>query len=146
VKTQNTHYIMCGYFGNIFILYSEFLLTLTGVFLTLTEVFPCFFLSSKANARVKLVKTWHSPHSSKLVVMCVVPLLFVLFVCKCVLCYCHRVTTQLQLTNISYHDIKLKIKTQTCNHAPFGFRIHCSSVETKEHNKHRIILVIGVRK
>ena len=26
----------------------------------------------------------------------------VLFVCKCVLYYCHRVATQLQLTNISY--------------------------------------------
>jgi Flp pilus assembly protein TadB len=30
----------------------------------LTEVFPCFFLSCKANARVKLVKTGHGPHSS----------------------------------------------------------------------------------
>ena len=28
---------------------------------------------------------------------------YVLFVCKCVLYYCHRVATQLQLTNISYH-------------------------------------------
>ena len=58
---------------------------------TLTEVFPCFFLSCKANARVKLAKTGHGLHSSTLVVICVVLLLFVLlykyvlFVCKCVL-------------------------------------------------------------
>jgi len=60
-----------------------------AVFLTLTEVFPCFFHSCKANARVKLAKTGHGPHSSTLVVICVVRLLFVLFyvlfVCKCVL-------------------------------------------------------------
>ena len=31
---------------------------------TLTEVFPCFFLSCKANARVKLAKTGNGPHSS----------------------------------------------------------------------------------
>ena len=30
----------------------------------LTEVFPCFFLSCKANARVYLAKTGHGPHSS----------------------------------------------------------------------------------
>ena len=62
---------------------------LTEVFLTLTEVFTCFFLSCKANARVKLAKTGHGPHSSTLVVICVVRLLFVLFfvlfMCKCVL-------------------------------------------------------------
>ena len=49
----------------------------------------CFFLSCKANARVKLAKTGHGQHSSTLVVICVVRLLFVLFyvlfVCKCVL-------------------------------------------------------------
>ena len=32
----------------------------------LTEVFPCFFLSCKANARVNLAKTGHGPLSSKL--------------------------------------------------------------------------------
>jgi hypothetical protein len=31
---------------------------------TLTEVFPFFFLSCKANARVKPAKTGHGPHSS----------------------------------------------------------------------------------
>ena len=30
----------------------------------LTEVFPCFFLGCKANARVILAKTGHGPHSS----------------------------------------------------------------------------------
>ena len=68
---------------------TEVFLNLTEVFLTLTEVFPCFFLSRNANTRVKLAKTGHGPHSSTLVCICVVRLLFVLFcvlfVCKCVL-------------------------------------------------------------
>jgi hypothetical protein len=59
----------------------------TEVFLTVTEVFPCFSLSCKANATVKLVNTGH--HSSTLICICVVRLLFVLFyvlfVCKYVL-------------------------------------------------------------
>jgi hypothetical protein len=42
---------------------------------TLTEVFPCFFLSCKANARVLLVKDGARPALSKLVnfliVLCV---------------------------------------------------------------------------
>jgi len=64
--------------------------TVTEVFLKLTEVFPCFFLSCKTNARVKLAKTGHGLHSSKLVCICVVRLLlfvlfYVLFLCKCVL-------------------------------------------------------------
>jgi len=49
---------------------------MTEVFLNLTEVFPCFFLSCKANARVKLTKTGHGPHSSTLVVICVVLCIF----------------------------------------------------------------------
>jgi hypothetical protein len=48
-------------------------------------LFPQF----KANARVKLANMGHGQHSSTLVVICVVRLLFVLFyelfVCKCAL-------------------------------------------------------------
>jgi hypothetical protein len=51
--------------------------------------FSVLFLSCKANARVKLAKTGHGPHSSTLVCICVVRYLFVLFyvffVCKCIL-------------------------------------------------------------
>jgi hypothetical protein len=81
---------------------TEVFRNLTEVSFTLTEVFPCFFLGCKANARLKLAKTGHGPHSTTLVV-------FVLFGCYlycsiyylCVNVYCHRVTTQLQLINIS---------------------------------------------
>jgi hypothetical protein len=37
---------------------------------TLTEVFPCFFLSCKANARVILAKMGHAPHSCSVVNLC----------------------------------------------------------------------------
>jgi len=50
-------FVMCGCFGNV-------CCTLTVVFLTLTDVFPCFIFSCKANAGVKLAKTGHGLHSS----------------------------------------------------------------------------------
>jgi hypothetical protein len=70
------------------------------------------FLSCKANARVNPAKTGHGQHSSYFlccfmyfcVVLCIVCFVSfsVFFVCICVLYYCHRVATQLQL-NMSYH-------------------------------------------
>jgi len=54
---------------------------------TLTEFFPCFFLSCKANVRVNPAKTGHGQHSSKLFV-----LFYVLFVlCRSVYCVCVNV-------------------------------------------------------
>ena len=50
----------------------------------LTEVFPCFFFSCKANARVYLAETWHGPHSSLIVLFCV--LFCVDCVVLCIVC------------------------------------------------------------
>jgi hypothetical protein len=76
----------------------------------------------------------------------------VLFVCKCVLYYCHRVLTQLQLTNISCHvqnhasmikrkcDLKTNDRLSACNHLTcceeFTVRMSCLkmvSVDTETH-------------
>jgi hypothetical protein len=47
---------------------------------TQTEVFPCFLLSCKANARVKPAKTGHGPHYSKFL-CCSVYCLFCVVLC-----------------------------------------------------------------
>jgi len=90
--------------------------------------FSVLFLSCKANSRVKLAKSGHGPHLFRIIVFCVVPVIvlcyclyavLLLLCCTvivllcyylccpmywlCVLYHYHRVFTQLQLTNISYH-------------------------------------------
>ena len=52
-----------------FVIIPSILLRVCYKFKLCQAVFPCFFLSCKANARVKLAKTGHGPHSSKLVVI-----------------------------------------------------------------------------
>jgi hypothetical protein len=69
---------------------------------------------------IRLAKTGHAPHSSKnkCVVLCIVCFVsfFVLFVCKCVLYYCHRVVTQLQFNKyISYIKVLNNLVTK---HSP----------------------------
>ena len=113
-------FVICGCFWyyvyctltEVFLNLTEVFLNLTEGFLTLTEVFPCFSLSCKSNASVKLTKTRHGPHSSTLVCICVVRLLFVLFyvlfVCKCVLLPGDN-PTAVNKYIISYHIISYHI-------------------------------------
>jgi hypothetical protein len=77
------------------------------------KFFPAFSSVVRQMPGYTSQKTGHGPHSSKLVncvVLCIVCFVSfsVLFVCICVLYYCHRVSTQLQL-NISYYMISYNI-------------------------------------
>jgi hypothetical protein len=89
-------YIVLFLFNNViyvFLLLCLCILIVCLCMTTLTEVFPCFFLSCTANARVKPANTGHGPHSSKF--LCCSMYCFVsysaLSACICVLYYCHRV-------------------------------------------------------
>jgi hypothetical protein len=76
---------------------------------TMTGVFPCFFLSCKQMPRYNSQRLGTARTRLKLIVS-----FCVLLVCKCVLYYCHRVSTQLQLTNMSYININDVRKVGGC--------------------------------
>jgi hypothetical protein len=115
-------FVMSGCSGNMYTVHwLRFLLT--------WQVFPCFFLSCRANAKVKLAKTGHGPHSSTLVVICIVRLLFVLscvlFVCKCVLSPGDNlIAVNKYITFFDY--LTLKLSTVKSFHMPF----ECLTVHT----------------
>jgi hypothetical protein len=65
---------------------------------TLTEIFPCFSSVVRQMPGHNSQRRGTAPTFPKLIV-----LFCVLFAWKCVLYYCHRVLTQLQITNISIY-------------------------------------------
>ena len=79
----NSYQAMHSYSCLCILIVSVCILIAVNVFLdaaTLTEVFPCFFLSCKANARVNLAKTGHGPHFPKLL-CCSMYCLFCVVLC-----------------------------------------------------------------
>jgi hypothetical protein len=65
------------------------------------------------------------------VVLCIV-------VCKCTLYYCHRVSTQLQLTNISYQATELLDMNTVC----MGHRNNYHSIITRQHKNFTIFNIV----
>jgi hypothetical protein len=79
---------------------------------TLTEVFPCFFFSCKANARVQNAKTGYGPHSSQFL-CCSVYCLFCVVLCIVCVYMCtvllppggYPIAVNKYITSYNYHII-----------------------------------------
>ena len=92
-------------------------------------------------------------------VFCFIVLFCVLFVCKCVLYYCHRVPTRLQLTNILYVIEQFTVVVLCWSLQEFSLLLHCWCIASAwlKHPRDRIgpftglnvrtlLLVSGFRK
>jgi hypothetical protein len=71
-----------------------------------------------------------------LCVFCFIVLFSVLFACKCVLYYCHGVTTQMQLTNISYTEgcavlFEVLLTIQVFRYKTMCWKSDCQRLERK---------------
>ena len=58
-------------------------------------------------------------YGCSVLVILLIMFFYVLFVCKRVLYYCHRVSTQLQLTNISYHILLIATELSLVGSSPY---------------------------
>jgi len=85
-------YFYCYVSNCMFMSYCMFMYLQLAFFGYLTEVFPCFLLSYKTNARVKPAKMGHRPHSSIFVLFYVLLVLCHSVYCLCVNVYCTTAT------------------------------------------------------
>jgi hypothetical protein len=77
-------FVMCGCLDNMYCTLTEVLINLTEVSLTLTVVFPCFFLSCKANARAKTRKDGTRP--ALFHIICYLGCSVIICVVLCIVC------------------------------------------------------------
>jgi hypothetical protein len=113
----------CLMMVNVFLLLWLCILIVCLCMTTLTEVFPCFFLSYKAHARVKPAKTGHGS---------TLPVVFYVFLCSvyvyCLFCDVHCIvcvymfTEQLPPGGYSI-VVKYIISYQTCSAAWYDIKL-----------------------
>jgi hypothetical protein len=108
IRRYRDHMMFAAYLAVSFIKNCHILLVLFCIIVYMVVYFVCFCLIlHKYLLRILIVMyVMYVPFC----VFCFIVLFCVLFVCKCVLYYCHRVSNQLQLTNVTYRNIPHHIK------------------------------------